>query len=294
MPTVIEKAGARKAEWGDGQSSVTREYDVSGVTSELAAIAAIRSSPDVPADIDGAKLKSVSVDIAKDAYGDVAGDREYYSATVQWERSDAQLPGEGGGGGGGFARTVKFTTRGGTKKITSSLGQFSSATDPTAPTPVPESIEGAINAREDGGPDGADIIAPNLEVTIEREYGAGELSTAVVRDLYESTGTVNDDTFLGAEPGELLFSGADGTFNPDGSGNLTFSLLFEPNLFGQDGIPVPWTVSGERRKIDKQGWDYFWVYSAKTTENDKVITRPVGAFVERVYRRKTFSSLPIL
>lgn len=285
MATVTERTGSRKASSEDGRTTIERGYNVDGATSEIEAMTAIRAQ--VPADIDGAKLKSISVEVLKDAYGDVSGDTEGYTASVRWEKSEPKLPGEGGGGGGGFNRTVKFTTRGGTRNERNALSLVDSSRNSEYDSiSIPRSVTKQINARLDGPAEGVDIVTRNLEVTVERQYGPGELSIGAIRDLYDRTGSVNSDSFLGASAGELLFAGADGTFNPDGSGDLTFSLLFEPNVTDR---ALPWGDT-----IQKDGWDYFWTLTHKVDAAGTVVNQPIAAYVSRVYPRKDFSSLPIL
>lgn len=285
MATVTEKAGSRRGSYEDGRTAIERTFTVEGADDEMAAIKAVREV--AGGGSTGAKLKSISVEMVRDETNEFNNVLETYTATVRWEETEPKAPEDPGGGGGGFNRTVKFTTRGTTRNERNALSLVDSSLNTAFNNiSIPRSLTRQINARFDGPAEGVDIIAPNLEVTIERQFGPGELSPSITRTLYDCTGSVNSEAFLGAAAGELLFAGADGTLNPDGSGDLTFSMLFEPNVPSR---ATPWGDT-----IKKDGWDYFWTLNQKVESAGQVVMEPVAAYVSRVYPRRSFSSLPIL
>jgi hypothetical protein len=178
-----------------------------------------------------------------------------------------------------------FDTTGGTTHITQALseaGRF--------PGTAPD-FNGAIGV-SGTTVEGVDIIAPQMGFTITQVKPASLVTTAYRTLLATYTGSVNLDSFRGYPAGEVLFAGATGSYNQiKQEWTITYRFLQSPNATNitvgspPDQIIVP----------SKKGWEYLWVrYEEKEdTDAKKLVKRPIGAYVSRVYYSRLFMALGI-
>jgi hypothetical protein len=183
--------------------------------------------------------------------------------------------------------TFSFETRGGTQHITQSLatvGSYASGDIPAAPN-----FRGAIGVTADGV-EGVDITVPIYTFSETHYLSPTAVTTAYKNSLFVLTGRVNSSGFKGLDAGECLFLGAAGSRRGTSSDDLweiSFAFAGSPNV---TGLSVG-TIAG----IAKKGWEYLWVryQEAEDTTAKMLIRKPVAAYVERVYREGSFSSLGI-
>lgn len=144
-------------------------------------------------------------------------------------------------------------------------------------------FDGAIGVNPDGSISGTDILLPQFEYV--ETHWIDQISAPYIGTLHSLCGSVNDGQFKHFRAGEALFLGASaqrtGIDNP---WRVTFRFRGEPNL---DNARVPGIVGG----IDKDGWDYLWVYYQDAVKDDLKLQVPKQANVERVYRRADFALL---
>lgn len=147
--------------------------------------------------------------------------------------------------------------------------------------------------------EGADLIVPNPRFAETRVVAAGNVTDSFRRKLYSLTGTVNEETFMSHQPGEVLFLGAGGRKRGDGLFELNYNFAWSPNRYnGGTGVhaPIVLTLAGIGEvEIEKAGWEYLWVYyteqkitSGGTAWPNRV---PVSAYVEKFYDSGDFSQL---
>ncbi len=155
----------------------------------------------------------------------------------------------------------------------------------SASNPAPD-LFGAINF--DGKKvAGVEIVVPNLEFTLTVLYNPAAVTVAFVQELARKTGRMNNDKWLGFEPGEALFLGA------RGDGAL-------PTIRGQRTKPVAiqfFYAASENRDVvigsnpdplKKRGFDYLWVRYERVESNGLDYPVPVHAYVEQVYDELSF------
>lgn len=183
--------------------------------------------------------------------------------------------------------SFSFETRGGTQHITQSLatvGSYASGDIPAAPD-----FKGAIGVTADGV-EGVDITVPVYTFSETHHLAGTTVTTGYKSTLFGLTGRVNDAAFKGLAAGECLFLGAAGSkrgTSVDEPWEISFAFAGSPNV---TGLSVG-TING----IAKKGWEYLWVryQEAEDAAAKMLIRKPVAAYVERVYREGSFSSLGI-
>jgi hypothetical protein len=180
-------------------------------------------------------------------------------------------------GGATSGPSFRFETRGGSQHITQSLATTRYG-DGAAPT------GGAIGATADAV-EGTEITVPIYTFSETHTFGNAAVTTAFKSTIFSLTGTVNNGSFRGLDAGECLFLGAAGQQLGDGDWSIDFAFAGSPNLTGL-GV-------GDITGIAKQGWDYLWVrYQTAEDATAKLLVRkPIGVYVEQVYRRANFGAL---
>jgi len=178
-----------------------------------------------------------------------------------------------------------FNTRGGTVHVNYSLGtEHSYASSGSAPD-----FKEAINVTPDGV-QGTDIIDAVFEWSETRYAASGDVDSAYIAALYGLTGKTNNASFTDGignsfNTGEVLFLGAEGTKLPNDVWEITFHFAARPN--------TTTLQIGSITSINKEGWEYVWVYfeEVKDTTANITVKRPLYVFVERVYDEGDFSTL---
>lgn len=133
---------------------------------------------------------------------------------------------------------------------------------------------GLINATPDGV-EGCDIILPALRLTCQFSHPEGVLTIARMKSLAGATGCTNSDSFIGFEPGELLFAGASGADGTDTDMTVTYQFLASQNITNQTHGPIT--------GIDKKGHEYLWHESEPFPVSGAAARKLVRVHVERVY-----------
>lgn len=191
----------------------------------------------------------------------------------------------GGSGSRKPEPTFSFDTGGGTTHMSQSLktkGKYA-ASGHTAPD-----FGGAIEVDENDTVKGIDITTPIFNFNETHYFTASEVSTNYKNTLADLTGRVNNSAFRGNPAGTVLFLGAAGTRRGIRSTDLweiNFKFAVSPNKKNLtiEGITI----------TEKEGWDYMWFrYEAELSGNSR-IKKPVAAYVEEIYERRSFGALKI-
>ena len=183
---------------------------------------------------------------------------------------------------------VKFSTKGGTAKVRYSLETVAKYGRDNR---LPPNFRGGINY-QDGRFEGTDIVVPKWVKTVSIKYLRHIVNARFERMMFGLTGTVNNKSFLGLNPGEVLFNGVDTQESEIQRENgsiiktvdLTFEFLGMPNITGMR--------IGEIGPFDKDGWDYVWEFYREVPDfgTKNMIHVTEGIFVERMYSRENFDT----
>lgn len=149
-------------------------------------------------------------------------------------------------------------------------------------------FEGAIGVSQQGetiSVAGVDIVVPRYSFSETHVFAAASIDAAYKGTLFSLVGSTNDASFKGLAAGECLLQGVSGGARGDGDYELTFNFEGLPN---ETDITV-----GDITVASKGGWDYLWAYYAEEVDAGRYISKPVAAYVERLYPRKNFSLLGI-
>ncbi len=171
-----------------------------------------------------------------------------------------------------------FDTTGGTVHVTQSFGTNRFGT-------LAPDFQGAIGVSDDRV-DGVDITIPAYKFSETHFIPRIFVSTSYKNKLFQLTGKVNNATFKNFAAGEVLFLGSTGQRRGREDFEITYNFAASPNI-GSIVFTPSITV------LNKQGWDYMWLYYADEVDNDahRIVRRPKAAYVERVYERADFGLL---
>jgi len=185
---------------------------------------------------------------------------------------------------------IRYDTGGGQQHITQSILTVSTHA-PQGKTATDH--KGAIGVTKDSV-EGCDIGAAQFRFTATKVFEVGDLPDP--NTLAALTYRVNDDTFaitdsrtgqtLTFSYGECLLTGVSGpTMREDGYAELAYSFAASGN---QTDITI-----GDITGIAKQGWHYLWAQYEETKDDSakRLATRPIAAYVEKVYHEGDFSNL---
>jgi len=268
MPVVVEeKLESRELTAGD---SATAEllYTIRGTAddaeaqSELASVSPLYHS--------GLPRKTLRV---SPVFVDVNNpDGCIWDGTVSYARDVRPETGES---------VFSFDTGGGTQHITQSLATVGKHAAPGQAAP---DFGGAIGVTRDSV-EGVDITVPVYNWTethyLDDVYVTGSYKVT----LFHLTGKVNQQTFRGFEPGEVLFLGASGSKRGEGDWEITFRFAASPNR---------WNLAvGQIAGIRKRGWEYLWVRYVDDEDEGVLVKRPAAVYVEQVYEYGDFRRLGI-
>jgi hypothetical protein len=265
--TVEEKAESRESTTGDS-ASVELQYVIRGTASDLEAKSALGDAAPVLYDglpRESRRVSPIFVDIGNPE-GSIWEGVARYGRTPRPETGESEF---------------SFDTGGGTQHITQSLSTVGAYAAPGEACP---SFGGAIGVTRDSV-EGVDITVPVYNWTETHYLDDAYVSSSYKASLFHLTGKVNQSSFRGFEPGEVLFLGASGSRRADEDWEITFRFAASPN---RRGLTV-----GQITGIRKRGWEYLWVRYADAEDSGVLVKRPVSAYVEQVYEYGNFSQLAI-
>ena len=144
--------------------------------------------------------------------------------------------------------------------------------------------KGLINVDKDGKVEGADIVIPALKLVVEFQHPKGFITIPQTKLLARTVGKSNSTEFLTFAPGEVLLVGVTGSVGSESPAALQYSLACSENATGLN--------IGDISGIAKDGHDLIWcTYEDYTTDDGKAATRPLAAYVERLYDRVNLAAI---
>lgn len=269
--TVTEKPLSRESQSGDGASAQLL-YSVKGTADDIAARAALVSES--PASHDSQPRKNVR---ARPVFVDANNpDVCIWDGEVNYGVDARPDTGDS---------TFSFDTGGGTQHITQSLetvGAYGTHKDGTVA--LVTDYGGAIGV-SGRNVEGCDIVVPVYNWTETHYLNDVYVTQAYRRALFWITGRINNASFRGFEPGEVLFMGASGTKRQEEDWEITFRFAASPNLIDL----IVSNIAG----IAKRGWEYMWVRYDDDEVGGGLVMRPLAVYVERTYNYRDFSGMGI-
>jgi hypothetical protein len=189
--------------------------------------------------------------------------------------ADRDIPAETG------ESIYSFDTTGGTQHITQSIttvGRYG---------PEASNQLGGAIGYDGERVTGVDITVPVFAFTETHYLPDSTVDGAYKGTVFRLTGKVNDASFKGLAAGECLFLGASGTKRGEEDWEITFRFAAAPN---KTGVSV-----GDIGAIDKKGWEYLWVQYGDAVDDivNRLVQKPIAAYVEQVYEEADFSALGI-
>ncbi len=186
---------------------------------------------------------------------------------------------------------VSFTTTCETEHITRSLGTKRAI--PCEPGYSPVDYDGGIGYNGENY-EGTDVIRPTITLTQDRMISCDVVTDAWMAQMAALSGRINDRTWRGFKPGDVLFTGItnaslqrlslkDGGYFPYWKVTYEFKIRFSM-LDVTVGSSVP---------FDKPGWDCLWVLNKKRKISGSVVDVPVQANIEQVYPTANFSDFGV-
>lgn len=213
----------------------------------------------------------------------------FQSYTLDYKGGDVWHVESQYGHGQAGEQEITFNTTGGTQHVSQSLS--TTAYQPPGGGAAPPSFKNAIGVNGESV-EGVDKTVPvfSFSVTAQVPYAA-LLGTALIGNLHDLTGAVNQAAFRGFERGEVLFLGAQCTFRtplvPVSDPNLTVPVTYQfSSSKNQTGLTI-----GDIENVSKKGWEYLWIRYKDSTDANTLVKIPAFVYVEQVYRYGDFTKL---
>jgi len=187
---------------------------------------------------------------------------------------------------------ITISAAGGSIHITQSLETIATYGDA-------EDHEGAIGVDHEGNIAGTEIFNGGFDFTITKIVASNALTSAYLNTLLELctpepktnnetfTHTDSDGRVISLAAGEALFMGF--ATAPRGNGEDELRLNFKGSANLKDALPnTDWTIA-------KKGFEHLWVRYRRDVDGaaNKLVSKPVSAYVERIYEEGAFSGLAL-
>jgi hypothetical protein len=178
---------------------------------------------------------------------------------------------------------ISFSTTGASMNISHSIETVNYNSHPNNADPAPI-FDQAIMVGSDGSISGTDIVIPTLTFTEVHSFAPSLITYNFIKTLSNLTGTTNNAAFRTFQAGEVLFTGAEGSWN-DNLINITYNFAMSPNLTSVDAAGVT--------GLSKKGHELIWVYYQDEVDaSAHAATKSArAAYVEKVYEGSDFDDL---
>lgn len=145
-------------------------------------------------------------------------------------------------------------------------------------------LKGAIGVSKDGVA-GTDIVIPQMRLVITRAFPYDTVTLGYVNTIAQLTGKINSAPWRGFQAEQVLFEGASGSSQADGSVPITFNFRIGENR-------TDLVVAGVAG-IAKKAWEYLWVmyHDVENLNAKQILKQPKHIFIERLYDRANFALL---
>ena len=258
VATVHEIIGSGGSTQTPRNGEFQKKYRITGTRNEADVRTAVQNT--APAMIEGLPLGQITVS---------AVDWKVWDATCTYTYTELER----------LASTWSFNANNATTHINHSLATV--RTYALQPNRAAPNFENAINVTKDDV-QGVDVMVPQMNLTETHKYSPLAVNTQFLKTINNYTGHVNAGTFRGFAPGEVLFTGASGSFN-DTLVSITYNFQVGSNI----------TLSVAGTPVQKGAFQYLWVYYEDEEDEDSetIVKKPVSAYVERIYPNVQFSLL---
>lgn len=230
---------------------------------------------------------------------EIVGKNGFYIADVDFGIPETQQEQPGGETAPVSDYTASFSTKGGVmtryiglsdnrKFVPYALG------DPEKTPLYPPTPVGWLVGAKEKDVEGVEVVIPALEFNINRRVQKQNFKFSDMKSIWARTGTVNSETFLTFAGGEVLFEGAEGSYN-DEKWELNFGFKASPNVQSMS-ISTPTYLNGQTiwgvfEITNKKGWEYLWM--TIKTGDDRLPKYIDQINVIQVYPYSDFSELPL-
>lgn len=139
--------------------------------------------------------------------------------------------------------------------------------------------DGLIGVHQRGGRfevDGVDVVIPVLNLQVDITYPAGIVTQPWYVTMQAITGCVNNATFLGFKPYEVLYMGCnfrDGTYAPM---EVSHQFAVSRSIVNETIAGIP--------NCSKAGWDVGWIAYEEEGDDGFAKCKALGFYVNRVYK----------
>lgn len=280
MAVVREIVGSGASLNADGNATITRNFNVTGVTADKDAVEAVNAylliSLGNPPNIGALVLDNIS---ATESVENV------YGVTASWKtfqrRSQPQQPSQGQTQSDETDFSFSLSLQPVRLKIP--IGEISVYSATGAPSWTPQILNDVGNGEE---PEGVDVYEPVYEEEKTIRIRTTALTQAYRTKLRRAVGKTNADQFQGWQPGECLLMGVSGTRRGSIDSEITFRWSVREN---ETNLTVA-GVSG----IAKKGWQYLWPRAeARTSDTSPMVKTVTHVCVATVFKETNFADLNI-
>jgi len=183
---------------------------------------------------------------------------------------------------------IRYDTTGGTAHITQAKDHIE---DYGRENETPPDHGGAINVKEDGRPEGVDIVVPSFKWTEEHTLPVSLAGWAYSQVLADMSGKVNNTMFRGFPAGQVLFSGATGAYSSEADEEYEIQITY--NFERQHDLDE--VAYDEVMDVSKTGWEYLWFEHEQDDDDDaNMLKSPlIAVHREEIYESADFGDLGI-
>jgi hypothetical protein len=159
--------------------------------------------------------------------------------------------------------------------------------DTGTPAADPELVRGIHPRGETNEFEGVSVRRPIGSYVISYYPSADRASKAYLDSVKDMVGSVNNATFQGYAPGEVLFVSAQGKGFNDSHFDLQFTFEIRKNKTDQQITDL----DGNVIEYDVDGHDYSWVFYEEVLKGETVAQNPAQVIVEELYPRADLNDL---
>lgn len=159
--------------------------------------------------------------------------------------------------------------------------------------PAPD-LKGAINVDSKNKVRGVEIPVPNGQFTITAYYHPSVVTTGLMRNFQRKTPRTNSDTWLGFDPGELLYLGTEGEGDmPTVAGQRVQPIALKHHFDASENrTNIEPLFDGHEpanpAQVNAKGWEYLWFRYADRAADNQPAVEPVHAYVEELHNAMNF------
>jgi hypothetical protein len=155
------------------------------------------------------------------------------------------------------------------------------------PINVQETREGGLTV------EGVDLQVPTATFGLDFSFSKGTLNSLFVKQLQDLIGKVNNKTFMGRQPGEVMLIGASGRQRLFGDSDISLRFEVRKNetidQIGDGTFPI----SNDGKGIPKKGFEFLWVlngFKKGPNSTNAFVAFPTAVYVAKVYEESDLNN----